>query len=292
VSVLLLDSMENIYKTAMRKELTSGNDGYKLFNTDWNYSFEKIEVEIIAPEEIELKATEENKEQTVTEKAELLDKLYQFGQEKIQSHDVFKVDGGEIVKKEKGHNISFTEMSFEQIEKEYISMNKEKYKVSDFIIPKLDLAKKREVFFITDDTTEINFEMLESSLNKDLLVYFNPEVADLFSKMISAMKLTTNDFYISSLLCEGSEKRDKLLSEINMIKPKLIITLGASATNLFMDNNERLKDVHGKFFAINLNEKNTYQLLPIFSPKLLLTATNMKKTAWKDMQKAMTFLDI
>jgi uracil-DNA glycosylase family 4 len=114
--------------------------------------------------------------------------------------------------------------------------------------------------------------------------------------MIKAMRLTEVDYYISSLQFSDVEDIDLLFNEIQFFKPELIITLGATASNKILNSNERLKDCHGQISKVSISDETKEVLeiavMPLFSPTLLQTAPNMKKTAWKDMQKAMEYLNL
>ena len=117
-----------------------------------------------------------------------------------------------------------------------------------------------------------------------------------FYKMVKAMQLESHEFVLSSLQVNGVDCRDQLLSEILYFQPELIITLGAQATAQVINSRERLKDIHGNISKIKMTGQNEkeYQIntMPLFSPKLLQTAPNMKRTAWQDMQKVMEFLHL
>ena len=108
------------------------------------------------------------------------------------------------------------------------------------------------------------------------------------------MQLTAGKYSVSSLYVDDKEQFDLVMSEIQWAQPKLIITLGAVATNKILQTGQRLKDIHGKLSQVELFYQKeslaNYTVMPLFSPNLLQTAPNMKKTAWKDMQKAMEFL--
>ena len=156
-----------------------------------------------------------------------------------------------------------------------------------------------DILFITDDTVSDLIEYPnDSSIPATFNQYFEEQVALLFYKMTQAMKLEDTDFSISSLSIKSKQKESRLESEIWHLRPRLIMTLGAQAYQFFNSSNARLKDIHGQIQDVNLmtttesggREEFKTKLMPIFSPSLLQTAPNMKKTAWLDMQKAMEYL--
>ena len=140
---------------------------------------------------------------------------------------------------------------------------------------------------------------------------FNKGERELLEKMAGAMKLK-NGFAISrSLELTSGEKSNDLfevvendqeenqgewlksfLEEVELFKPKFVISLGAVPTNLLLQKRERLSQVHGKFFprGFKLPNGKTHNVLicPIFHPEFLLINPNMKRTAWMDLQKVMS----
>ena len=136
----------------------------------------------------------------------------------------------------------------------------------------------------------------EDTQGSDLNMYFDKSVTHLFSRMISAMKLGQNDYAICSASINDRDINDILMSELMVATPALVMTLGAKATETMLKSSQRLKDIHGRFYEsqlkANSGETKPVKIMPIFSPKLLQTAPNMKKTAWDDMQEAMKFLNL
>ena len=126
---------------------------------------------------------------------------------------------------------------------------------------------------------------------------------DLLGKMIQAMKLKPGEFNrfsfnekledVSDLtrnLNEPSPETEELLEIIKKYKPEVVVSLGATVTNILLGKREKLSGIHGQFFDKNLkinNESYTYALTPIFHPEFLLINPNMKRTAWIDLQKVM-----
>lgn len=126
---------------------------------------------------------------------------------------------------------------------------------------------------------------------------------DLLGKMIQAMKLRPGEFNrfsfneklddVSDLtknLIEPSLETVELLEIIKKYRPEVVVSLGATVTNILLGKREKLSGIHGQFFDKNLkinNESYTYALTPIFHPEFLLINPNMKRTAWIDLQKVM-----
>lgn len=122
---------------------------------------------------------------------------------------------------------------------------------------------------------------------------------DLLGKMISAMKLSGNEFYRFSMdeeledvlllaknLEEPNAATQKLLDIILEKRPKVVVSLGATVTNILLGKREKLSTIHGQFFEKRVGEC-VYSLMPLFHPDFLNINPNMKRTAWIDLQKVM-----
>lgn len=126
---------------------------------------------------------------------------------------------------------------------------------------------------------------------------------DLLGKMIVAMKLRPGEFNrvpfnekledvndLAQNLIGPSVETVELLEQIKKFKPNIVVSLGATVTNILLGKREKLSGIHGQFFEKTLslnNESYTYQLMPIFHPDFLVINPNMKRTAWIDLQKVM-----
>lgn len=126
---------------------------------------------------------------------------------------------------------------------------------------------------------------------------------DLLGKMIVAMKLRPGEFNrvpfnekledvndLSGNLTAPSTETVELLEQIKKFKPNIVVSLGATVTNILLGKREKLSGIHGQFFEKSVtlnNESYTYQLMPIFHPDFLVINPNMKRTAWIDLQKVM-----
>jgi uracil-DNA glycosylase family 4 len=142
--------------------------------------------------------------------------------------------------------------------------------------------------------------------DSDKSVTITGEGRKLLDKMIGAMNLAPSQFAITlSSKCSSRTDQDQkemflqckqnLLSEIMLLRPKVVVTLGAMATNSLLGKEERLTNIHGKFLdgCIKLDNGNDawlFKIIPIFHPNYLLINPNMKRTAWIDLQKIMAFL--
>lgn len=126
---------------------------------------------------------------------------------------------------------------------------------------------------------------------------------DLLGKMIGAMKLSAGEFVRSSMVeYDGSSEEsiqknlNNICQEIALLKPSIVISLGAVSTNLLLGKKERLSQVHGEFFtrqySFTSGEELDFIMIPIFHPDFLEINPSMKRTAWLDLQKVMELWEI
>ena len=152
--------------------------------------------------------------------------------------------------------------------------------------------------------TELPSEILtanQTPLTEILFVgdTFQGEGDDLLGKMINAMKLNNSEFYrfkmdedldtVNDLvknLESPSLSTQKLLAIILEIRPRIVVSLGATVTNVLLGKREKMSTIHGQFFEKKINGCD-YALMPIFHPDFLVINPNMKRTAWIDLQKVM-----
>jgi len=120
----------------------------------------------------------------------------------------------------------------------------------------------------------------------------------LLTKMILAMNLTREKVYIANCLkCRPPGNRNPLptelatcnpilLRQIEIIKPKIICTLGKFATQSLLQTQDSISRLRGQFF-----EAYNTRVMPTFHPAYLLRNPADKKLAWEDMQKIMKELE-
>jgi len=157
------------------------------------------------------------------------------------------------------------------------------------VTPKL-IKSNKLVMFVGDSYSEG-----EKNQQEDLLV-----------KMIDAMKLNPTEFRrfpLDSKLEDINDLENNNLNPSNEtldihkaiveFKPLVVVSLGATITNVLLGRREKLSGIHGQFFPKSIaynNDEHQFQLFPIFHPEFLLINPNMKRTAWIDLQKVMEFV--
>lgn len=113
----------------------------------------------------------------------------------------------------------------------------------------------------------------------------------LLTKILKAINFDRDDVFIANILkCRppGNRKPEKsevnecepyLKKQIELIKPKFILSLGLTSVNTLLKERFKMKDIRGKIF----NYHNT-KLMVTYHPAALLRNPNWKKHTWEDVQ--------
>lgn len=121
---------------------------------------------------------------------------------------------------------------------------------------------------------------------------FVGRAGQLLTKIIEAMGLSRDDVYIANILkCRPPNNRMPLPTEIlacrenvrrqiEMIKPKVICTLGKFASQTLLNTGVPISALRGKF-----QEYNGIKVMPTFHPAYLLRNPQDKRLVWEDMKK-------
>lgn len=226
-----------------------------------------------------------------SEKAQVIESLERFANEKAQelNTNLFKIDGGEIqIRPEAGWD-DVTSFTSHEALTTHLKLQKE---LLDVVLKGKEPGTVKALFISEKfrPWAESSAELKEGFIN-ELIVGFPVKTAELFERMITAMKLDPSEVIIFPV--EGSDEADysiDVMSVAGHFRPEVIITLGAKATNRILKSNDRLAQVHGQFFARKVGDLGTFQVVPLFHPSIIETNQNMKKTAWADMQKIMKHL--
>jgi len=130
---------------------------------------------------------------------------------------------------------------------------------------------------------------------------FVGRAGQLLTKIIAAMTYDRKDVFITNIVkCRPPNNRvphrdevaacaPYLLAQIKSIRPKVIVTLGKSATDFFVpDAFGGMTSIRGNFYAWH-----GVQVMPTFHPSYLVRNEGnkaIKKMVWDDMQKVMVLL--
>ncbi len=125
---------------------------------------------------------------------------------------------------------------------------------------------------------------------------FKDEKWLLLGKMLKSMGPERIAFSLGVEFDEQTKeiKHDRFYREYRALKPKLILAIGATASNMLLLKRERLSQIHGQIFSNELQFSDgieaTCFFMPIYHPDFLLINPNMKRATWEDMKLAMLFL--
>lgn len=129
---------------------------------------------------------------------------------------------------------------------------------------------------------------------------FVGRAGQLLTKIIAAMKYDRRQVYITNVVkCrppsnrnpkpeEMAQCRDYLLEQIDIIRPRVIVTLGRVAADFFIKSSARMSDLRGHFY-----DYQGIRIMPTFHPSYLVRNEGnkeLKRKVWEDMKKVMAFL--
>jgi uracil-DNA glycosylase len=127
---------------------------------------------------------------------------------------------------------------------------------------------------------------------------FTGRTGDTLSKMIeNVLGLKRSDVYITNLLkCRALDSESPspmdahtcqpyLLKEIELVKPKLILTFGEMAYRYLTGDDSLLIEIRG-----TVHEKDDYKVIPTFHPSYLLRNPSAKKDVLSDLIKVKSLI--
>jgi len=116
---------------------------------------------------------------------------------------------------------------------------------------------------------------------------------ELLTKMIeNVLQISRSDVYITNIVkcrppnnqvptpTQAHTCQPYLLKQIELIKPKLIVTLGATAYHYLTGDETGITKIRG-----TLHEQNGYTLIPTYHPSYLLRNPTAKKEVFEDLLK-------
>lgn len=122
---------------------------------------------------------------------------------------------------------------------------------------------------------------------------FVGKAGELLTKMINAMQFTRREVYIANIVkCRPPQNRNPLPEEadaclpylkrqIELIKPKVIVVLGAVPLKFLLGKNGIMR-LRGKW-----DSYNGIKVMPTFHPAYLLRSPGAKREVWEDLQEVM-----
>ena len=128
-------------------------------------------------------------------------------------------------------------------------------------------------------------------------VPFVGRAGQLLNKMLSAIQLDRKDIYITNIVpwrppqnrtptdLEILEFLPFIQRQIEIIKPRFLYLLGATAAKAILSTPLSLRKLRGQWYEYkSINMENSVNVLVSYHPAFLLRSPNFKKEAWSDLQ--------
>jgi DNA polymerase len=127
---------------------------------------------------------------------------------------------------------------------------------------------------------------------------FVGRAGQLLTKIIEAIELKRSDVYIANVIkCRPPGNRNPepdevatcepfLFTQIDTIKPKVIVALGTFAAKTLLKTDAPISRIRGQVFDFRSGAK----LIPTFHPAFLLRSPERKRDVWEDMKKVRALL--
>lgn len=129
---------------------------------------------------------------------------------------------------------------------------------------------------------------------------FVGKAGQLLTKIIKAMNFTRDQVYITNIVkCRPPNNRnpnkdeiqkcqDYLWGQLQLIDPKVIVSLGNVPTQFFLNTRSGISSVRGEFYRLD-----RVHIMPTFHPSYLIRNEGnreLKRMVWEDMKKVLAFL--
>ena len=123
---------------------------------------------------------------------------------------------------------------------------------------------------------------------------FVGKAGQLLDRMITAMQFRRDEVYIANIVkCRPDNNRNPMPDEIekcigflhqqiNIIRPEVIVLLGATATKSLLNCTDGISRMRGRWSSFE-----NIPVMPTFHPAFLLRQESAKKEAWQDLQQVM-----
>ncbi len=161
-------------------------------------------------------------------------------------------------------------------------------------------GRKQIVFGVGNPNAELMFVGEAPGADEDQQGEpFVGRAGQLLNNMITAMGLRREDVYIANVIkCRPPGNRTPereecetcapfLMRQIDVIKPKVIVALGAVAAKNLLGLNDSMANLRGRFYDF----RGT-QLAVTYHPAFLLRDPRQKPEAWKDLKMVMGALGL
>jgi uracil-DNA glycosylase len=173
-------------------------------------------------------------------------------------------------------------------------------------------GRKQIVFGTGDPHAELMFIGEGPGADEDRQgLPFVGRAGQLLNNMISAMGLKREEVYIANIVkCRPpgnrTPERDEcdtcspfLMRQIRVVRPKVIVALGATAAKNLLGMNDSMVSLRGRFYDFSptraltdTDEPFDCKLAVTYHPAFLLRDPRQKAETWKDLQMVMKFLGL
>jgi uracil-DNA glycosylase len=171
-------------------------------------------------------------------------------------------------------------------------------------------GRKQIVFGTGDPNAELMFVGEGPGADEDREgLPFVGRAGQLLNNMITAMGLRREQVYIANIVkCRPpgnrTPERDEcdtcspfLMRQIRVVRPKVIVALGATAAKNLLGMNDSMASLRGRFYDFSpkrglADEAFDCKLAVTYHPAFLLRDPRQKAEAWKDLQMVMKFLGL
>jgi uracil-DNA glycosylase family 4 len=128
-------------------------------------------------------------------------------------------------------------------------------------------------------------------------VPFVGRAGQLLTKIIASIGLTRDEVYIANVVkCRPPGNRNPepaevqtcepfLFRQIDVIRPKVVVALGAFAIHTLLGTDHAISRLRGRVY-----EYRGAKLVPTFHPAFLLRSPDRKRDVWEDMKKVRSLL--
>jgi uracil-DNA glycosylase family 4 len=154
------------------------------------------------------------------------------------------------------------------------------------------LGRTQVVFGVGNPNADLMFVGEAPGADEDIQgVPFVGRAGQLLTKIIEAIDLKRDDVYIANVIkCRPPQNRNPepdeietcqpfLFQQIDVIQPKVIVTLGKFAAQCLLRSEAPISRLRGRVF-----EYRGAKLIPTFHPAYLLRNPSSKREVWEDMK--------
>lgn len=163
---------------------------------------------------------------------------------------------------------------------------------------KLQAGRNTIVFGIGDPAADLMFVGEAPGRDEDRQGEpFVGRAGQLLTKIIASIGLRRDEVYIANVIkCRPPNNRNPeadeiqqcepfLFRQVDVIKPKVVVALGAFAVRTLLRTDQSISKLRGQ-----IHDYRGAQLVPTFHPAFLLRSPERKRDVWEDMKKVRSLL--